>query len=102
MIADPLYFAGWAGVIIVFAAIGFSIARSDAFVGRGAFMVRKQSSAVAMAFVTSFAIIEIDLVAAILTFIQNYVLISMLMATGTTRLAAPHKSKGWQAAAASA
>ncbi|RYF11513.1 MAG: hypothetical protein EOO77_19195 [Oxalobacteraceae bacterium] len=102
MIADPLYFAGWAGVVIVFTVIGFAIARSDAFVGRGGFMVRKQPSAIAMAFVTSFAIIEIDLVAAVLTFIQNYILISLLMVVGTTRLATRHESTGWQPVTVSA
>lgn len=99
MIADPLYFAGWAGVIVAFAAIGFAIARCDAFVGRDAFMTSKQPTAIAMAFVTSFAIIEIDMVAAVLTFVQNYVLISVLMAVGTSARAAPIR---WQSAAAGA
>lgn len=102
MIADPLYFAGWVGVVIVFTAIGFSIARSDAFVGRGAFMLRKQSSAIAMAFVTSFAIIEIDLVAALLTFIQNYILISLLMAVGTSGFSVRRTPRGWQPSPATA
>lgn len=84
MIADPLYFAGWAGIFGAFIVLGFAIACCDAFVRRDAFMTTKQSTAVAMAFVTSFAFIEIDMVAAILTFVQNYLLIWILMTFGVT------------------
>jgi len=89
MIADPLYFAGWLGIIVAFGLIGYAIARSDRFVARGALMRNANTSAIAIAFATSFAVIENDLVTGVLSFVQNYIFVVLLLVFGTTRLITP-------------
>jgi len=89
MIADPLYFAGWLGVIVAFVLIGYAIARSDRFVTQGALMRNANASAIAIAFVTSFAVIENDLVTGVLSFVQNYIFVALLLMFGTTRVVTP-------------
>ncbi len=89
MIADPLYFAGWLGVIVAFVLIGYAIARSDRFVAGDALMRNANTSAIAIAFATSFAVIENDLVTGVLSFVQNYIFVALLLVFGTTRVVTP-------------
>lgn len=89
MIGDPLYFAGWLGIIVAFGLIGYAIARSDGFVARGALMRNANTSAIAIAFVTSFAVIENDLVTGVVSFVQNYIFVALLLLFGTTRVVTP-------------
>lgn len=85
MIADPLYFAGWLGVIIAFILIGYAIGRTDRFVAHGGLMHDTNKSVAAIAFVTAFAVFENDLVGATIVFVQNYILVMLLFALGSTR-----------------
>ncbi len=89
MIADPLYFAGWLGIIVAFGLIGYAIARSDRFVAKGTLMRNANTSAIAIAFATSFAVIENDLVTGVLSFVQNYIFVALLLVFGTVRLVTP-------------
>lgn len=85
MIADPLYFAGWAGVIVAFIVLGYLIAIHDGFIKAGKlFRGSKNRTAIAIAFVTSFVLIENDLVGAPLSFLQNYIVVSLFLMLGTT------------------
>ncbi len=83
MIADPLYFAGWAGVALAFLLLGYAISRFDGFVGKQNIMSSKNKLAIAIAFVTSFALIENDMVASLTVFVQNYIFILLLIIFGT-------------------
>lgn len=83
MIADPLYFAGWAGVALSFLLLGYAISRFDSFVGKQNIMSSKNRLAIAIAFVTSFALIENDMIASLTVFIQNYIFTLLLIVFGT-------------------
>lgn len=85
MITDPLYFAGWAGILIAFCTLGYIIARIDRFVANGRLFYDLNKSALAIAFVTSFALIENDLMGAASTFVQNYALTALLLIFGFKR-----------------
>ncbi len=89
MIADPLYFAGWLGIVVAFGLIGYAIARSDRFVAKGSLMRNANTSAIAIAFATSFAVIENDLVTGVLSFVQNYIFVVLLLVFGTAQLVTP-------------
>lgn len=85
MIADPLYFAGWVGVIIAFTLLGYFIAKNDGFIKAGKlFRDTKNQTAISIAFVTSFVLIENDFVGAPLSFLQNYIFIVLFFMLGTT------------------
>lgn len=83
MIADPLYFAGWAGVALSFLLLGYAISRFDSFVEKENIMSSKNKLAISIAFVTSFALIENDMVASLTVFIQNYIFTLLLIVFGT-------------------
>jgi hypothetical protein len=83
MIADPLYFAGWAGVVLAFLMLGYAIGRFDRFIISQRIMASRHKLALAIAFVTSFALIENDMVASITVLIQNYLFILALLLFGT-------------------
>ncbi len=83
MIADPLYFAGWAGVALAFLALGYTISRFDGFVEKQNIMSSKNKLSIAIGFVTSFALIENDMVASLTVFVQNYIFTYLLMTFGT-------------------
>jgi hypothetical protein len=91
MITDALYFAGWGGVFVAFIALGYCIGRFDIFVKEKRAFYHIGSTAIAIAFVTSFAIIENDLMGALINFVQNAVLISLFLWIGTKR---PSKNHG--------
>ena len=52
-------------------------------------MRNANTSAIAIAFVTSFAVIENDLVTGVLSFVQNYIFVALLLVFGTTRVVMP-------------
>jgi hypothetical protein len=75
MILDPLYFAGLPGMIIAFVGLGYFIARFDAYVTQRRVFSSHLGLALALAFVTSFAVLEVDFFGAITTFIQNFLVL---------------------------
>ncbi len=75
MILDPLYFAGIPGMVIAFIGLGYFIARFDVFVEQRRLFSSHIGLATALAFVTSFAVLEVDFFGAITTFLQNFLIL---------------------------
>lgn len=75
MILDPLYFAGVPGMIIAFVGLGYFIARFDLYIAQRKLFSSYLGLTTALAFVTSFAVIEADYFGAITTFIQNFLIL---------------------------
>ncbi|RDV01471.1 hypothetical protein DXH95_14340 [Sphingorhabdus pulchriflava] len=78
LILDPLYFAGIPGLIISFFALGYYISRFDSYVIEKKIFSSHIKLTIVLAFVTSFAIFEVDYFGAITTFIQNFLIIWIL------------------------
>lgn len=74
MIADPLYFAGFLGVLISFFLLGVMIAKFDRTAAAGRTFSSRITAASAMAFVTTFGMIEVDMVAALMNFVQSWII----------------------------
>ena len=83
MITDALYFAGWSGVFLAFLTIGYCIGRFDIFVREKKAFYRVANTAIAIAFVTSFAIIENDLMGSLINLVQNAILITLFLWVAT-------------------
>jgi hypothetical protein len=79
MILDPLYFGGLVSVAIAFAALGYFIAKFDRYVGEGRLFSSRTRLSLFLAFVTSFAIIEVDYFGTVTSFIQNFVILFPLL-----------------------
>lgn len=75
VILDPLYFGGLAGLVIAFVALGYFIARFDRYVAEGKIFSSHSGLAASLAFITSFATIEVDYFGALTTFIQNFLIL---------------------------
>lgn len=75
MILDPLYFGGIVGMVVAFVGLGYFIARSDRYVAEGRLFSSYAGLAAALAFVTSFSVIEADFISGIVNFAQNAVLL---------------------------
>lgn len=86
MIADPLYFMGWAGIIICFGLLGYAIARLDVFVNADRLMRGREKTALAIAFVTSFALIENDMAGCLIALVQNFLFTYVLLLLGTRQV----------------
>lgn len=90
MILDPLYFAGIPGMVIAFIGLGYFIARFDVFVEQRRLFSSHIGLATALAFVTSFAVLEVDFFGAITTFLQNFLI---LWGMTLVVLARPHRKR---------
>lgn len=75
MILDPLYFAGLPGMIVAFIGLGYFIARFDAYVTQRRVFSTHLGLALALSFVASFAVFEVDFFGAITTFFQNFLIL---------------------------
>lgn len=75
MILDPLYFAGIPGMVVAFIGLGYFIARFDIYVEQRRLFTSHLGLATALAFVTSFAVLEVDYFGAITTFLQNFLIL---------------------------
>ena len=75
IILDPLYFGGLMGLAISIAALGYFIARSDCYIREGRTFSSYVRLALLLAFITSFATIEVDYFGALTTLIQNFVIL---------------------------
>ncbi len=85
MATDPLYFAGWAGIVISFCILGFIISKFDRLVVKRELFADLNKAALSIAFVTAFALFENDFVGAVSTFFQNYLFTLLLLFFGFTR-----------------
>jgi hypothetical protein len=85
IILDPLYFGGIVGMIIAFVGLGYFIARSDRYIAEGRLFSSYAGLAAALAFVTSFSVIETDFITGIINFAQNVVLLFALVLVVMTR-----------------
>lgn len=79
VILDPLYFGGLIGLAIAFAILGYFIARFDRYVAEGKLFSNKFGLTLSLAFIASFATIEVDYFGAVTTFIQNFLILFVAM-----------------------
>lgn len=89
MITDALYFGGLAGVAIAFVILGWLIARSDAFVAQRKMFTHWTSTIMITAFVSSFTLIEQDLVGSIAAFFQTVIVIGLFFLVSCHRQLLP-------------
>jgi hypothetical protein len=82
IITDPLYFAGIAGVILSFVALGSIIARFDLVVEGGRLLLGRLSTALMFAFAISFVMFENDFVGSLAAFLQSLGLMVPLLWVG--------------------
>lgn len=96
VILDPLYFGGLIGLVIAFTALGYFIARFDRYVAEGKIFSSYFGLAASLAFITSFATIEVDYFGALTTFIQNSLILFptiLLMLYSPERLPTSRKGR---------
>ena len=74
MATDPLYFAGIPGLFICFTILGFLVSKFDRIVSVEGVFKSRFKTAVVFAFGLSFLLIEVDLMGAITSFFQNFVI----------------------------
>lgn len=92
MVTDALYFGGLAGVVIAFFLLGWLIARSDSFIAQGKMFTNWTSTIVTTAFVSSFSLIEQDLVGSIAAFFQTVIVIGLFFLIGCRRQLLPART----------
>ncbi len=96
LVADPMYFAGIAGVIGAFLLLGLAIRRFDRFIASDGMFVRWLSTIVAMAFVTSFAVFENDFVGAFAAFVQTAAVLTSFILVGCRKSELTRGRAGYQ------
>lgn len=86
MITDPLYWGGLGAVVFCFSILGYAIAQFDIYIRGGRFGTNRYPLAVAMAFVMSYSIIEVDLFGAFTSLLQNLAICVALLIASTKLL----------------
>ncbi len=79
IITDPIYFSGMIGLFFFIFSLGFAISKFDKFINEDKLFQNRIRISLALSFVTSFAIFEVDLFGAFTTFIQNIIIIYPLV-----------------------